>query len=41
MNHLLIAVTLVACLPLAAAAATLAYVEASLRGLQIPRVSGF
>jgi hypothetical protein len=41
MNDLLTAVILVACLPLAAAAATLAYLEQSLRGLRIPRVSDF
>ena len=41
MNYLLTAVILVGCLPLAAVAATLAYVDTSLRGLQIPRVSGF
>lgn len=41
MNTLLIAVILLACLPLAAVAATLAYVKTSLRGLQIQRVSDF
>ena len=44
MNNLLTAVILVGCLPLvtvAAVAATLAYVELSLRGLQIPRVTDF
>ena len=41
MNHLLPAVILVACLPLAAVAALLAHVDQSLRGLQIPRVSDF
>ena len=41
MNYLLTAVILLGCLPVAAAAATLAYVEQSLRGLQIPRVSDF
>ncbi len=41
MNNLLTAVILVGCLPLVAVVATLAYVELSLRGLQIPRVTDF
>ena len=41
MNYLLTAVILVGCLPVAFAAATLAYTEQCLRGLQIPRVSDF